>query len=330
MKKTVLCILAALLLCALFFTACGGSANPAAPAADPAEKTPAPEASGTPEADDRLSADVEHMIHPGLMPEGEERPLPAEPDGPAAEPDVPAAEIDVPAAKLDPPPAEPDPPPAVPDAAEPSSARLGETPDAGREYLDKLIFLGDSTTYGIGYYYERGFSEELVPPSQVWTPASGTLTLSYYATATIVYPETGEEIFIRDAVERARPEYLVITLGVNGISFMDEEWFVRDYTALVESVKAASPETKIILNSIYPVAASYQYQKDINNDKIRAANGWIEQIAVDTGTRFLYSFDAMVGADGYLPESSSNGDGLHLTGESFTEVMRYIRTHEYR
>ena len=131
-------------------------------------------------------------------------------------------------------------------------------------------------------------------------------------------------------MERARPEYLFITLGVNGISFMDEAWFVRDYTALVESVKAASPETKIILNSIYPVAASYQYQKDINNDKIRAANGWIEQIAVDTGTRFLYSFDAMVGADGYLPEGSSNGDGLHLTGEAFTRVMAYIRTHAYR
>ena len=336
MKKTLFSTLAALALCALLFTACGGSVSEA-PAADPAEKTPAPEASGTPEADDRLSADVEHVTHPGLIPEGGDAPLPAEPDPPAAEPDPPAAEPDPPVTEPDPPAAEPDspaaepdPPAATADAVEPSSARLGETPDAGREYLDKLIFLGDSTTYGIGYYYDRGFSEDLVPPSQVWTPASGTLTLSYYATSTIVYPETGEELFIRDAVERAKPEYLVITLGVNGISFMDEEWFVRDYTGLVESVKEASPETKIILNSIYPVATSYQYQKDINNGKIRAANGWIERITADTGARFLYSHEAVVGADGSLPEASSNGDGLHLTGESFAKVMRYIRTHEYR
>ena len=217
----------------------------------------------------------------------------------------------------------------TPPAAPAAPTRLGETPDAGREYLDKFVFLGDSTTYGIGVYYGYGYTE-LCPPSQVWTPASGTLTLSYYNIATIVYPETGEELTIEEAVKRAQPEIMMITLGVNGISFMDEEWFIRDYTALVESIQAASPNTKIILNSIYPVAASYQYMKDINNEKIRAANVWIEQIAENTGCRFLNSFECLVGPDGYLPESCQNGDGLHLTGEAFTTVMSYIRTHAYQ
>ena len=109
---------------------------------------------------------------------------------------------------------------------------------------------------------------------------------------------------------------------------MDEEWFIRDYTALVKLIQEASPDTKIILNSIYPVADSYKYQKDINNDKINAANGWIERIAADTGVRFLYSYECLV-ENGKLPETSQNGDGLHLTGEAFTEVMKYIRTHAY-
>lgn len=212
---------------------------------------------------------------------------------------------------------------------QPVSTRLGVTEDAGRDYLDSIVFLGDSTTYGIAYYYDRGYSD-LAPSKNVWTPASGTLTLSNYAIATIVYPETGEELTIVDAVTRAKPEYMVITLGVNGVSFMDEEWFITDYTALVQSIQAASPDTKIILNSIYPVAASYKYQSDINNDKINAANGWIERVAESTGVRFLYSFEAVVGGDGYLPESSQNGDGLHLTGEAFTTVMDYIRTHAYQ
>ncbi len=225
------------------------------------------------------------------------------------------------------PPATPAPAPATPTPA--PSTRLAETPDAGRSYLDKFIFLGDSTTYGIGVYYGYGYTE-LCPPSQVWTPSSGTLTLSYYNIATVVYPETKEEIPIADAVERGKPEYLLLTLGVNGIAFMDEEWFIRDYTALVQMIREASPDTKIILNSIYPVAASYKYQKDINNEKIRAANGWIERIAADTGVRFLNSYEALVGPDGNLPESSQNGDGLHLTGEAFTTVMQYIRTHAYQ
>ena len=223
------------------------------------------------------------------------------------------------------PPAETPPPTEAPAP----SVRLAETPDAGRAYLDKFVFLGDSTTYGIGVYYGYGYTE-LCPPSQVWTPSSGTLTLSYYNIATVVYPETKEEIPIADAMERGKPEYLLVTLGVNGIAFMDEEWFIRDYTALVKLIQEASPDTKIILNSIYPVAASYKYQKDINNEKIRAANGWIERIAQETGVRFLNSYEALVGPDGNLPESSQNGDGLHLTGEAFTTVMQYIRTHAYQ
>ena len=263
---------------------------------------------GTSSPDDGLN--VEHEDLSGLKPEDGDDPYSPDAPGENGGPEVPSGGTGGPSAGTGP-------------------VRLGETEDAGREYLDKLVFLGDSTTYGIGYYYDRGFPE-LVPPSQVWTPASGTLTLAYHATATIVYPETGEEILIRDAVERAKPEYLVITLGVNGISFMDEAWFVRDYTSLVEMVKAASPETKIILNSIYPVTATYPYQKDINNDKIRTANGWIEQIAADTGVRFLYSFESVADENGNLPEDSTNDEGLHLTGEAFTKVMAYIRTHEYR
>ena len=87
-----------------------------------------------------------------------------------------------------------------------------------------------------------------------------------------------------------------------------------------------SPDTKIILNSIYPVADSYKYQKSINNEKIDAANGWIEALAEELGLRFLYSHEA-VEVGGKLPESSHNGDGLHLNGESFGKVMDYIRTH---
>lgn len=209
-----------------------------------------------------------------------------------------------------------------------SAVRLRQTADAGREYLDKLIFLGDSTTYGIGAYYNLGYTE-LVPPSQIWTPANGTLTLSYYDIATIVYPETREEITIAEAARRAQPEYLVITLGVNGIKFMDQDWFMEAYTDLVHKILEASPDTKVILNSMYPVAASYPYQEDINNEKIRTGNGWIEQIAVDTDCKFLYSYEAVVGPDGNLPEGSQNGDGIHLTGETFTTVMQYIRTHAY-
>lgn len=209
-----------------------------------------------------------------------------------------------------------------------SEALLTETADAGREYLDEMIFLGDSTTYGIGYYYNLGYTG-LCPPSQIWTPSSGTLALFNYSIATVVYPETGEEIPIADAVAAAKPEYMLLTIGVNGVSVMDEEWFVTDYTALINIIKTASPDTKIILNSIYPVAKSYPSIESISNEKIAAANGWILRIAEETGCKYLNTYEVLVGADGALPEDSHNGDGIHLNGETFEIVMEYIRTHAY-
>lgn len=166
--------------------------------------------------------------------------------------------------------------------------------------------------------------------TQVWTPASGTLSLHQQSFATIVYPETGEELTIVEAVTRKQPEYLLITLGVNGVSFMDEEYFTSEYTKLVQNVQSASPNTKIILNSIYPVASSYEYLGDINNEKITAANVWVEQVAEAAGVRFLNSFEAIVGADGWLPQERQNGDGIHLNTDGFQVILDYIRTHEYK
>ena len=122
---------------------------------------------------------------------------------------------------------------------------LGETEDAGSEYIDKLVFIGDSTTYGLKAYGMLSGGKDTL---QVWTPSSGTLALFNQSWATIVYPETGEEIPITEAVERRQPEYLVLTIGVNGVSMMDEEQFKADYIDLVQRIQKVSPDTKIICN----------------------------------------------------------------------------------
>ena len=166
---------------------------------------------------------------------------------------------------------------------------------------------------------------------QVWTPSSGTLALFNQTWATIVYPETGEEIPITEAVERRQPEYLVLTIGVNGVSMMDEEQFKADYIDLVQRIQKVSPDTKIICNSIYPVQASYEAKDNgINNTVIERANGWIKQIAEETGTRYLDSASVLKGEDGCLNPDYGNGDGIHLGPAGFEIVLNYIRTHAYK
>ncbi len=197
----------------------------------------------------------------------------------------------------------------------------------GREYLDKFVFLGDSTTYGLAYYYNAGYTD-LVPPKQVWTPANGTLTLDQWSYVNIVNRENGLEYKLVDLLELVQPEYICITLGVNGVSFMGEDYFKQSYTSLVLKIQEVSPSTTIVLNSIYPVTSGYEAKKNgINNQKIDAANIWIHDVAANCGVHYLDSASALRNEYGRLPDTYTNGDGLHLTGESFRLVLNYLRTH---
>ncbi|MGI5985677.1 MAG: hypothetical protein GXY01_00580 [Clostridiales bacterium] len=213
-------------------------------------------------------------------------------------------------------------PPSISPPDGTAGARLGETEDMGQEYVDKFIFLGDSTTNGLAHY-------EIVPATQVWTPKSGTLSLWLWSSATIQYRDTKAEVPIKDAVTEKQPEYMLITLGVNGVALMDEEYFIEEYTNLVLAIKEASPDTKIILNSIYPVSAKYPASSGITNEKIDTANTWIERIADSTDVKYLDSASVLKGPDGAMIEGYDT-DGIHLSADSFKLVINYLRTHGYK
>lgn len=208
------------------------------------------------------------------------------------------------------------------------SAVLEETPDMGQEYLDKIIFLGDSRTYS---YKAYGVLSGGKNTNQVWTPRNGTMTLAAQGYVMICYPDTNQDVSIRDAVAMKKPEYMVIGLGMNGIAFMNEETFKSEYRSLVNDIKNISPDTKIMLNSIYPVANYYAKLNQINNQKVAECNRWIEEVAEETGAKYLNTAEALADADGWLNLAYDNGgEGTHLNRPGNEIVMRYIRTHGYQ
>lgn len=205
---------------------------------------------------------------------------------------------------------------------------LKETPDMGQEYLDKIIFLGDSRTYS---YKAYGVLSGGRDTTQVWTPRSGTMTLSSQSYTLIYYPETGADVSIRDAVAMKKPEYMVIGLGTNGLSYMNEETFKAEFRSLVTDIKSISPDTKVMLNSIFPVANYYDNLDLINNQKIADCNRWIMEIAEETGAKYLNTAEVLVDEQGWLNINYDNGGGAtHLNKLGDEIVMNYIRTHGYK
>ncbi len=210
----------------------------------------------------------------------------------------------------------------------PSVTLLAQTGDMGQNYLDKIVFLGDSTTYGL---YAYG----LLPHHQVWTPASGTMSLFNWAVETIDYypvgSETSRTLSIPDCAAAAQPEYLVITLGINGVSILSEEQFKEYYTSLVQSIQAASPNTRIMCQSIYPVVDELT-AAGIKNENINAANDWIYEIASQTGAGYLATHDALVNAEGRLSDDflDPGNDGIHMNANGYNAILQYIRTHAWQ
>ncbi len=312
MKRLFTCLLL-LLMVLLFLSACAKPADP------PAAVTSSAAPSDPPETNDPST--------PPATPEPEQTADPAEtpePDDPPETTDDPDPSPEI---SFDP---IPDPTPSANseyaqiDTSSP--ALLRGTGDMGQEYIDSIVFLGDSTTYGLKAYAVLTDGKKT---KQVWTPSNGTLTLSYQGFVDIWYPDDEAEISIRAAVEKKKPERMIITLGVNGISFMDKDYFISEYTDLVTSIQEISPKTQIILQSIFPIASNYEYQKDINNKKICEANTWILSVAESTGVKFLNTYTVLIGENDYMIDKYQNGDGLHLNEIGFGAVLDYIRTHGY-
>ena len=202
-------------------------------------------------------------------------------------------------------------------------AVLDKTEDAGQTYINDIIFIGDSTTHGMAFY---GVLEGGKNTTQVWTPKSGTLAMWNLLTENIVYPDDSSQMLIADAISIKKPKMTVLTLGVNGVSSLSEEQFKKYYVELIEKIKESSKETKIILQSIYPVCDYYE-MKSISMEKINKANSWIAEIAHENGAYYLNTITSLVNEKGYLNNDYCNGDGIHISKEGFEVILNYIRTH---
>ena len=211
-----------------------------------------------------------------------------------------------------------------------SSATLGETEDYGQNYINSLIFVGDSVTFGLK---DTGLLLGGKETVQIWSGENGDLSLDYNIDKTaILYPSEGSLLSVSEAAEESKPEYMVITVGIrNGVQYCGEESFKGYYKKLIVSIQSASPDTKIILQSVFPVSKGFEKENSgISAEKIKNANVWISDIANECSVKYLDTHSALQDSKGYLLSKYDSGDGLHLNAEGYRAVLNYIRTHGYK
>ena len=198
------------------------------------------------------------------------------------------------------------------------------TPDAGTTYQDKIIFVGDSLT---AHLINREVLTGGTDTKQVWRCENNMMNLNSEITAAkIIFPGTGEKMTIAEAAKKAQPEIMIITLGTDwGVSYLSEAEFKSCYSDLVKAIQKASPKTKIILQSIFPVTAGCV---NLDNTKIDTANKWVKAIAAENGCRYLDTQSILKDDKNCLKDNYCNSsDGIHMGKEAYVAILEYIRTH---
>ena len=123
----------------------------------------------------------------------------------------------------------------------------------------------------------------------------------------------------------------MITLGINGIALLDETQFRDYYVRMVQAIQQASPDTKIICQSIFPVIDS-RVPNGISSEKVNIANQWICDMAGQLGVRYLNSHDVLMDETGQLSTAYTDDTamGIHLNTNGFEVLLNNIRTHGYQ
>ena len=212
---------------------------------------------------------------------------------------------------------------AVTAAAAADGVTLAKTAHGGADYLGKIVFIGDSRTYGLRHF---AMLEGGTATAQVWTPLCGTMSVWDMQNQKIYLPDTGAEMTCAEAAALKHPEILLISLGFNGFEMVEHDYFAEEYLKLIAALQSSSPESVIVLQSMFPVCRSYADTR-ITNAAIRGGNEIIREVAHTAGVFYLNTAEALCDADGYLPEAYTS-DGCHLTPLGLDAELNYICTHQ--
>lgn len=199
-----------------------------------------------------------------------------------------------------------------------STALLTETADAGTDYLNDTLFLGDSNTvrlYNNGLISLQQFCAKEVIGTQV-ALNEGIVT----------FKKDSNHYTIPQAVAMMKPRRVVMTFGTNDTG-MEVSDFIAHYTALIQAIQQSYPYTDIIVNTVPPVPADHSNYPHMDQAKIDDFNMALLDMCEQMGVRFLNSAEALKGSDGYgIADYYTSGD-IHLKSAGLKAVLNYLRTH---
>ncbi len=203
----------------------------------------------------------------------------------------------------------------------PSISAESATMERETDILEQLCFLGDSTTAHMRSRAPLGSGNLLFVTKERYLNLDSKIL-----NTKLEDPRSGALQTIPELMASHQPRYLLITLGIDYAVYYyrdNQQALGRCYEKLLDAIRQASPDTRIILGAIFPVTAD---SASITNEMIDRANDTIRELAAARGLPFADNNAILKDKSGYLlPAFCSSADGIHLTESAYRKIFEHLR-----
>ena len=210
------------------------------------------------------------------------------------------------------------------DQGEFSATVLPETEDAGQEYIDTTLFLGDSNTARMYRMFDYCSYDNTIG-------SVGMSARSLQKYACVKFSGYGSYVTMPQAVALMQPRRVIVTFGTNDLDpNYSAASFAESYRAGLQAIADAYPAADIIVNAIPPLGRSHS-NASLTQSQVDEYNKAIVEMCDANGWKFLNSAEVLKdAATGYAKEGYvESSDGIHLTRAAMDALFTYIRTHSY-
>lgn len=183
------------------------------------------------------------------------------------------------------------------------------------EYLKSILVVGDSIVKGYSVYNRL--------------PAESVLAMGSIGVKTVMetlFDYQGEQCILTDVIEKNKPKYVFVSLGMNDIHTITQEEYIKQYKSDISEILKRSPDSKVIIMAVTPVTESNEFT---DNTVIDTYNEELRKMVYDLHKENVFFLDAaqnLKNEKNNLKDDLSSGDGIHLSGAAYDTLLSYMLT----
>jgi len=198
------------------------------------------------------------------------------------------------------------------------------------EYLQNIVFIGDSITQGFDIYRdlitvdgEYIFKDAAIIASTGYGTRHAAADIKTNS-VNLIYNE--KPMKPEDIIFERTEKYVFICLGLNDLGKLDIDEYIKNYRMIIDNILNKSPNKTIVILSITPLVTGQQNGK-LSNKTITNANNKLIELAKEYDIQFIDWAAAIKDKNGGLYESLSSDGYCHLKVEAYNRLAEYLMRH---